>query len=284
MKDQRNKKLKPNLIQRVILQLLQKENYKRKKTQVKANGIIDEKSHEELGITQLLEERGLSGTVLSAKCFASGIVHEFYANMSPDISNSSSAKYLKARELDQVVEIDNVISDLTGGVKNRWTDPHCVYFCINLGTWMKFDMGKHIFETVSQYAENKKKTKLPFPSLIYELLMSQKEIKQPLDALHSISKLLKVSKKLLSDSHMMDVQGRQSEQDQEDVARQGEEPVLSTTKARHKVIIKLLKEELKFLQQQKKHIEQREKEIESVLGACNDEEQVSDEEESASTD
>ena len=153
-----------------------------------------------------------------------------------------------------------------------------------VGIGMKFDMGKHIFETISQYAENKKKTKLPFPSLIYELLMSQKEIKQPLDALHGISKPLKVSKKLLSDSHVMDLQGKQSEQDQEDVARQGEEPVPSTTNARHKVIIKLLKEKLKFLQQQKKHIEQREKEIESVLGACDDEEQVSDKEESASTD
>lgn len=57
----------------------------------------------------------------------------------------------------------------------------------------------HAEETVSY-------TKLPFPSLIYEILTSQKDIKKPNDPVEPIPSVLKVSKKLLSGRHAYDAQ------------------------------------------------------------------------------
>ena len=57
----------------------------------------------------------------------------------------------------------------------------------SIGTDLSFDMGKHIFELIVSHAESETTNgKLPFPSLIFEVLSLQKTVKEDPEALESL--------------------------------------------------------------------------------------------------
>ena len=84
-------------------------------------------------------------------------------------------------------------------------DMACLLYMIGIGE--KFDMGKMLFEVIV-YNEEQETTYgiLPLPSLIYEVLMLQKNILGEDEMMEVLPPLLKVSHKLFEGKHVPDVQ------------------------------------------------------------------------------
>ncbi|XVE68338.1 hypothetical protein DITRI_Ditri09bG0060000 [Diplodiscus trichospermus] len=74
-----------------------------------------------------------------------------------------------------------------------------------VGTGMPFDLGQHIFDIIMVYSESRNSFgTLPFPSLIYQLLMSQHNIKTSRDKLTNPDNELRTSFGYLSGKHVKD--------------------------------------------------------------------------------
>ncbi|XP_024028254.1 uncharacterized protein LOC112093643 [Morus notabilis] len=225
---------------------------------------------EELGVIQLLKSQNLFGTVSKAKPFVRNIVFEFYANLVSDIAKPESEMFHKVfvrghifhfsaevindfygshREAVQCeVDFDAVISELTAKVQClHTTSVHKplakLLFLVNSST--TFDIGQLIFdEIVSNVEACTTHQVLPFPSLICEVLLSQKNIKKEDEVSDKLSGVLRISKKLRTWRHVDDIQGEFSSAEEDDVPSSSVGVATSSDKQR---MIHFLQQELRDL-------------------------------------
>ncbi|KAI3453462.1 hypothetical protein Pfo_010125 [Paulownia fortunei] len=122
---------------------------------------------EDRGLDSILIDRQVIGSITDIKLYVPQVVKEFYCNLHYDIIKADSGKfgYVYVRA---TVTNWTPIANHTVLVK----DQAILLYCIRTGH--PYDLGRHIMRTIAKHAKVKTTTgHLPFPSLIYNMLVSQ---------------------------------------------------------------------------------------------------------------
>ncbi|KAI3443670.1 hypothetical protein Pfo_000335 [Paulownia fortunei] len=118
---------------------------------------------EDRGLDSILIDRQLIGSMTDIKPYVPQVVKEFYCNLHSDIIKADSGRFGQAAMTNWTPTANHTVL-----VK----DQAIILYCI--GTGHPYDLGRHIMRTITKHAEVKTTTgHLPFPSLIYNMLMSQ---------------------------------------------------------------------------------------------------------------
>ncbi|EXC11329.1 hypothetical protein L484_006894 [Morus notabilis] len=124
-------------------------------------------------------------------------------DFSPTGINVFFESHMESSDLE--VDFDKVISELTASVRCLWNN-ETSFPAADLS--VPFDVGLLIFEEIVSHTEvTSSKPALPFPSLVYGILMSQQNIRTHEDVLEPPTKPIRISQKLRECKHMNDVQG-----------------------------------------------------------------------------